>query len=230
MWTSIFTQEEISTGGPHEDTSIKHLSSIQAQRQTDYNPFATLPTFMDSGVLFFLVPSSPFPSSLCCSCVLRYFIYPFLNIFLNWPIVIPLTPPVWCRFGSVCLWTDSPLWNGANVPLWDQSTVSWKWASISNFQNKLAASQNQAWTMGVLFFLVVGMQGRTEEGKDWGGRMSWGWNQRYAGSILAEDCPLPAHCVPCSMCGAVSTWKKWMNNLTDVGKKQTCCHHVLLRP
>lgn len=24
-----------------------------------------------------------------------------------------------------------------------------------------------------------------------------------AGSILAEDCPLPTHCVPCSMCGAM---------------------------
>lgn len=39
--------------------------------------------------------------------------------------------------------------------------------------------------------------------------------RRLEGSILAEDCPLSAHCVPCFMCGAVSTWQKWMNNLTQ---------------
>lgn len=67
-------------GGAYEDTSIKHQSSIQAQMQTDKkNPFLKLSTFMDSGVLFFPVPSSPFPSfSLCCSVVVSaLFHFPF---------------------------------------------------------------------------------------------------------------------------------------------------------
>lgn len=120
-----------------------------------------------------------FPSSLCAVLVLflRCFIFPFLH----WPIVMPLTPPVWCRFGSVCLWTDSPLSNGANVLLCGQSTVSWKWASNSNFRNKAPARQNQAWMCGYTFSLVVGMQGRKEGRKDWRGRMSWGWSQEVGG-------------------------------------------------
>lgn len=70
-----------------------------------------------------------FPLSAFLMLFLRYFIDPFLH----WPTVISLTPPVWCRFGSVFLWTDSPLWHGANVLLCGQITVSWNWASYSNF-------------------------------------------------------------------------------------------------
>lgn len=94
---------------------------------------------------------------LCCS---SCFIFPFLH----WPIVTPLTPPVWCRFGSVCLWTDSLLSNGANILLCGQSTVSWKRASNSNFENKSAASQNQAWTCGCTF-LSGGGDARKERRK-----------------------------------------------------------------
>lgn len=46
------------------------------------NPFLKLSTFMDSGVLFFPVLSSPFPSfSLCCSCVVSaLFHFPFFAL------------------------------------------------------------------------------------------------------------------------------------------------------
>lgn len=114
-----------------EDTSIKHLSSIQAQRQTSKILFQSFLHLWTLVFCFFPVPSYPFPSfSLCCSCVVSAL---FHSPSLHWPIVMPLTPPVWCRFGSVCLWTDSPLSNDANVLLCGQSTVSWKWASNSEF-------------------------------------------------------------------------------------------------
>lgn len=109
---------------------------------------------MDSGVffppvLFSQVPSSSFPS-LCAVIVLYLRCFLFL-FFLHWPVVMPLTPPVWCRFGSLCLWTDSPLSNGANILLCGQSTVSWNWASSCNSQNKPAASQNQIRMYGCTF-------------------------------------------------------------------------------
>lgn len=190
--------------GAHEDTSIRHLSSIQAQRQTDYRSFPK--AFYIYGLWCSVFPCTFLPNSLLICAVLVLFLRCFIFPFLHWPIVMPLTPPVWCRFGSVCLWTDSPLSNGANVLLCGQSTVSWKWASlIAAIKTDGQEAKTENGRVDVLFSLVVGMQGRKEARKDWRGRMSWGWSQRFAGSILAEDCPLPAHCVPCFMCGAVST-------------------------
>lgn len=141
-------------------TPIKHIST-EANRLKIFSqsflhlwtqvfcffPCAFLPISLLLSVLF-----------LCCICVISF------TLFLHWPIVMPLTPPVWCRFGSVCLWTDSPLSNGANVLLCGQSTVSWKWASNCNFQNKLASSQNQAWTCGCTF-LSGGGDARKERRK-----------------------------------------------------------------
>lgn len=110
--------------------------------------------------LYFL---SCYPFSLCCSCVVSaLFHFPFMH----WPIVMPLTPPVWCRFGSLCLWTDSPLSNGANVLLCSQSTVRWKWASNSNFTNKPAASKTKRGCVDVLS-VVVEMEARKEGRKEW---------------------------------------------------------------
>lgn len=215
MWTSIFTWEEISTGGPMKTQASNTYQAHKHRCKQIKNPFLKLSTFMDSGVLFFPLYLPPhFPPSLCAVLVLflRCFIFPFLH----WPIVMPLTPPVWCRFGTVYLWTDSPLSNGANVLLCGLSTVSWKWASSSNFQNKPAASQNQAWMCGCTFLSGGGdarKEGRKEEKTEEGEWVEAGV-KRLTGSILAEDCPLSAHCVPCSMCGAVSTWQKWINNLT----------------
>lgn len=168
MWASIFTWEEISTGGPTKTQASNTYQAYKHRCKQFKNPFLKLSTFMDSGVLFFLctfLPSTFLPISLllsvlflCCICVVSF------SLFLHWPIVMPLTPPVWCRFGSVCLWTDSPLSNGANVLLCGQSTVSWKWASSSNSQNKLAASQNQAWMCGCTF-LSGGGDARKERRK-----------------------------------------------------------------
>lgn len=140
--------------GATEDTSIKHLPSIQAQMQTISETFLKLSSFMDSGVLFFpctFLPRTFLPIPLFLYVLFLCCIYVVWFPFLHWPIVMPLTPPVWCRFGSVCLWTDSPLSNGANILLCGQSTVSWNWATSSNSQNKPAASQNQARMCGCTF-------------------------------------------------------------------------------
>lgn len=57
--------------------------------------------------------------------------------------------------------------------------------------------------------------------KRWkGGRKVEEWvetgAQGWRGSVLAEERPLPAHCVLCSMCGAVSTCKDVMTELSDL--------------
>lgn len=220
MWASIFTQEEISTGGPMK-TQASNTYQAYKHRGKQIKSFPK--AFYIYGLLFFS-PCTFLPISLllsllflCCFCVVTF------CLFLHWPIVMPLTPPVWCRFGSVCLWTDSPLSNGANVLLCGQSTVSWKWASNSNFQNKPTASSNLAWTCGCTCSLWWWgcKKGKKEEKTEEGEWVEAGV-KRLAGSILAEDCPLPAHCVPCSMWGAVST-KKWMNNVTWWLEGESCC-------
>lgn len=61
----------------------------------------------------------------------------------------PLTPPVWCRFGSVCEWTGSPLSEAAWALLCDQSTVRRKPACT--FEKPAAPRQNQPWMCGCTF-------------------------------------------------------------------------------
>lgn len=55
----------------------------------------------------------------------------------------------------MCLWTDNPFSNGANILLCGQSTVSCKRASSSNFV-KRTASHNQAWMCGRTFLAGCG--------------------------------------------------------------------------
>lgn len=144
---------------------------------------------------------------LYCFCVVSFslFFLFFSFLFLHWPIVMPLTPPVWCRFGSVCLWTDSPLSNGANVLLCDQNTVSWNWASDSKRRKQTGSKSDPSVDERMYFSLwwwrcTEGMKkgkkeaGRKERRKDWRGRMSWGWSQEIGGWhpcwSLPPTCPL----------------------------------------
>lgn len=107
-------------------TPVKHTSTEANRFQILFQSFPQLWTLVFCFPLF-LIPPFPLLSVLflCCFCVYLFiyfcsFFFPFF-FFLNWPIVMPLMPPVWCRFGSMCLWTDSLLWKWCICPaLWSE--------------------------------------------------------------------------------------------------------------